>query len=78
MTTRNGLGSAYNTAEELYGNAVEITTFLDAWSRSDRADQLSPAAANHLQHNITNAQARLDTLRTHLAAYMPAQMDTDK
>ena len=69
---RNTLAPAYDTAEELYGNAIEISTFLDAWSRSDRAEQLPPAAADHIQHNIINAQARLDTLRTQLAAYIPA------
>lgn len=69
---RNHLAPAFDTAEELYGNAIEISTFLDAWSRSDSADQLSPAAADHLRHNLINAQARLDTLRTQLAAYIPA------
>jgi hypothetical protein len=69
---RNTLAPAYDTAEELYGNAIEISTFLDAWSRSDRAEQLPPAAADHLRHNLINAQAHLKILCAQLAAYIPA------
>ena len=69
---RNALGPAYNAAESLYENAVALSLFLDAWSKRNVTPRLNESAAQHLRHNLINAQSNLTALRQALAEALDA------
>lgn len=64
---RNALGPAYSAADALYENTVALTLFLDAWSKRHVTPRLNESAAQHVRHNLVNAQANLNALRQALA-----------
>jgi len=72
MTARNALGPAYAAADALYSNGVALTLFLDAWSRATVTPRLNESAAQHLRHNLMNAQSNLNALRQALADALDA------
>lgn len=76
MKTRNALGPAYSAAEGLYANGVALTLFLDAWSRVGVTPRLNESAAQHLRHNLINAQSNLNALRQALAEALDAMPQT--
>lgn len=73
LITRNSLGPAYSMAEGLYDNAVALIQLLDAWSKRDRAPDLTPDARDYIRHNLINAQENLHLLRQSLAHWLDTQ-----
>lgn len=75
---RNALGDAYGAADGLYENALALSLFLDAWSKRHVTPRLNESAAQHVRHNLVNAQSNLTALRQALAEALDAMPTGDQ